>query len=81
LQEFIARRRQKGLLDLMGKLEWDVSYVRALESGEPIQTTGLVLQELLQGFRVRKLASGSWIGFLRYRSWFRIGRITSGPRS
>jgi Arc/MetJ family transcription regulator len=23
LQEFIARRRQKGLLDLFGKLEWD----------------------------------------------------------
>ena len=23
LQEFIARRRQKSLLDLMGKLEWD----------------------------------------------------------
>jgi hypothetical protein len=26
LQEFIARRRQKGLLELMGKLEWDPSY-------------------------------------------------------
>jgi Arc/MetJ family transcription regulator len=26
LQEFIARRRQKRLLDLMGKLEWDGSY-------------------------------------------------------
>lgn len=26
LQEFIARRRQKRLLDLMDKLEWDVSY-------------------------------------------------------
>ena len=26
LQEFIARRRQKRLLDLMGKLEWDRSY-------------------------------------------------------
>lgn len=26
LQEFIARRRQKRLLDLMGKLEWDPSY-------------------------------------------------------
>jgi hypothetical protein len=23
LEEFIARRRQKGLLDLMGSLEWD----------------------------------------------------------
>ena len=26
LQEFIARRRQKRLLGLMGKLEWDRSY-------------------------------------------------------
>ena len=26
LQEFIARRRQKRLLDLMGKLKWDSSY-------------------------------------------------------
>ena len=26
LEEFIARRRQKRLLDLMGKLEWDDSY-------------------------------------------------------
>ena len=26
LQEFIARRRQKRLLDLMGKLEWVSSY-------------------------------------------------------
>src|SRR6202158_5524168 len=26
LQEFIARRRQKRLLDLMDKLEWDTSY-------------------------------------------------------
>ena len=26
LQEFIMRRRQKGLLDLVGKLEWDSSY-------------------------------------------------------
>lgn len=26
LKEFIARRRQKRLLDLMGKLEWDPSY-------------------------------------------------------
>ena len=26
LQEFIARRRQKRLLDLVGKLEWDASY-------------------------------------------------------
>jgi hypothetical protein len=26
LHEFIARRRQKRLLDLMGKLEWDTFY-------------------------------------------------------
>jgi Arc/MetJ family transcription regulator len=26
LQEFITRRRQKRLLDLMGSLEWDASY-------------------------------------------------------
>jgi hypothetical protein len=26
LQEFIARRRQKSLLDLMGKLDWESSY-------------------------------------------------------
>ncbi len=26
LEEFIARRRQKRLVDLMGKLEWDQSF-------------------------------------------------------
>jgi hypothetical protein len=26
LEEFIARRRQKSLVDLMGKLEWDESF-------------------------------------------------------
>ena len=26
LQEFIARRKQKHLLDLMGKLEWDTDF-------------------------------------------------------
>lgn len=26
LQEFIARRRQKRMLDLVGKLEWDDSF-------------------------------------------------------
>lgn len=26
LQEFIARREQKGLLDLMGSLEWDEAF-------------------------------------------------------
>jgi len=26
LQEFLARRRRKRLLDLIGKLEWDTSF-------------------------------------------------------
>jgi hypothetical protein len=26
LEEFVARRRQKRLIDLMGKLEWDTSF-------------------------------------------------------
>jgi hypothetical protein len=26
LEEFIARRKQKHLLDLMGKLEWDTDF-------------------------------------------------------
>jgi hypothetical protein len=26
LEEFIARRRQKGVLELFGKLEWDPGY-------------------------------------------------------
>ena len=26
LREFIARRRQKGMLELAGKLEWDSAY-------------------------------------------------------
>jgi len=26
LEEFIARRRQKSLVDLMGKLEWDPAF-------------------------------------------------------
>lgn len=33
LQEFIARRRQKRLLDLMGSLEWDPSYDHKAERG------------------------------------------------
>jgi Arc/MetJ family transcription regulator len=33
LQEFIARRRQKRLLDLMGKLEWDTAYDYKTERG------------------------------------------------
>ncbi len=35
LQEFIARRQQKRLLDLFGKLEWDSSYdYKAMRSHE-----------------------------------------------
>jgi hypothetical protein len=26
LEEFVARRRQKGLLELVGKLDWDSSF-------------------------------------------------------
>jgi Arc/MetJ family transcription regulator len=33
LQEFIGRRRQKRLLDLMGKLEWDTSFDHKVERG------------------------------------------------
>jgi hypothetical protein len=33
LREFIARRRQKRLLELMGKLEWDPSYDYKTERG------------------------------------------------
>jgi Arc/MetJ family transcription regulator len=33
LQEFIARRRQKRLLELIGKLEWDDSYDYKAERG------------------------------------------------
>ena len=33
LQEFIARRQQKRLLELMGKLEWDTDYNYKAERG------------------------------------------------
>jgi len=33
LQEFIARREQKGLIELMGKLEWDPSFDYKSERG------------------------------------------------
>ena len=33
LEEFIARRRQKRLLELMGKLEWEPSYDYKAERG------------------------------------------------
>ena len=33
LQEFIARRRQKRLLELFGKLEWDDAYDYKAERG------------------------------------------------
>lgn len=85
LREFIARREQLGLLDLVGTLEWDDSFdykaerarmtvlvdtsvwslalrrdvppsgptvaalTKALES-DLVVTTGLIVQELLQGF-------------------------------
>jgi hypothetical protein len=31
LEEFIARRQQRRVLDLMGKLEWDTSFNRKAE--------------------------------------------------
>ncbi len=31
LEEFIARRKQKHLLDLMGKLEWDADFEHKAE--------------------------------------------------
>ena len=37
LQEFIARRRQKRLLDLVGKLEWDLSYGYKAERAREIE--------------------------------------------
>jgi hypothetical protein len=33
LPKFVARRRRKGLLDLVGKLEWDSSYDYKAERG------------------------------------------------
>jgi hypothetical protein len=33
LEEFIARRKQKRLLDLMGKLDWDKAYDYKAERG------------------------------------------------
>jgi hypothetical protein len=33
LREFIARREQKRLLELMGKLEWDESFDYKIERG------------------------------------------------
>jgi hypothetical protein len=35
LQEFIARRRQRRLLDLMGRLEWDETYDYKAERSRP----------------------------------------------
>ena len=35
LEEFIARRKQKHLLDLMGKLEWDVAFDYKAERSRP----------------------------------------------
>ena len=42
LEEFIARRRQRGLLELMGKLEWDPAFDLKRErergkSGTPVR--------------------------------------------
>jgi hypothetical protein len=39
LEEFIARRRQRGLLELMGKLEWgtDFDYKKERQRGHEFQ--------------------------------------------
>jgi hypothetical protein len=55
--------------------------LRAIESGEAILTTGIVLQELLQGFWGRERVNRSWIDSPPYRCWFPIATITSGRRS
>jgi predicted nucleic acid-binding protein len=55
--------------------------VRALESGETLLTTGLVLQELLQGFAGPKSRSRSSSAFLRCLSSYPIATITSMRRS
>jgi hypothetical protein len=33
LQEFVARRQQKGVLELLNKLEWDTAYDYKAERG------------------------------------------------
>ncbi len=35
LEEFIARRRQRGVLELMGKLDWDTSFNYKAERSRP----------------------------------------------
>ena len=35
LEEFIARRRQKGIVELLGKLEWNGSYDYKAERSRP----------------------------------------------
>ena len=35
IEEFIARRKQKHLLDLMGKLEWDAAFDYKAERSRP----------------------------------------------
>ncbi len=52
---------------------------RTIQSGETLLTTGLVLQEILQGFSDRELGHKSWTDFPPFRFLCRIERITSGP--
>jgi predicted nucleic acid-binding protein len=49
--------------------------VRAIEAGEELITTGLVLQELLQASPGRGTAPKSSIGSARCRCWFPTGAI------
>lgn len=74
LQEFIARRRQKRLLDLVGKLEWDSSYdykaerVSRLTLFVDTSVWSLALRrdapspasEVTEGARVETVRRGNW---------------------
>jgi len=52
----------------------------ALSAGEAVLTTGLVLQELLQGFAGPKAAAQILQRFSAVPSWFLTEMITSRPR-
>ena len=57
------------------------SLIQAVEAGETVLTTGLVLQELLQGFSGPTDRAKFLIGFRLCPCWFPLATITSQPRS
>ena len=61
LQEFIARRRQKRLLDLMGKLEWDTAYDYKTERDaiEPIRRYQRVVARAATRCALRRAANSA----------------------